>query len=120
MHPVHVDRLIRVSDHVAKTGGEHEPICERRVHDASRLEAPERVGVALWRSEVELETGGHGEVDDNLHGFPQVQNDGVRRVRRGTKITGVTRQPIANASQMSLNGHGALGEKLWVELAHLC
>jgi hypothetical protein len=27
MHALHVDRLIRVSDHIAKTGGEHELIC---------------------------------------------------------------------------------------------
>ena len=119
MHLLHVNRLIRVSDHVAKTCGEDEPIGKRRVHEASRLESPERVGIALRRPEVEAETGGYGEVDDDLHGLPQVQDHGIRRVGRGPKVAGVTRQALANAPQMPLDGHGTFGEKLRVKLAHL-
>ena len=48
-----------------------------------------------------------------------LQDDGVRRVGRGTKVTGVTRQELANAPQMPFDGHGTFGEKLRVEFAHL-
>jgi hypothetical protein len=61
---------------------------------------------------------GHGQVDRNLRGLPQMEDDGVGRVGGRDKLRWLCRQPIPNSAQMPLNGCCPLGEYRPIERAH--
>ena len=91
---------------------------ERRFDDFSLLEAPERIRVAAGGAQAQNEASAHRDVDHDLRGLPEMQHDGVRRIRRRRQIGRRRRQSLGNSRQMTLNGHGTLGEHGPVENAH--
>lgn len=117
MHARHVEPLVRVRDHVAEPGGALEPPGQIVIQMARVSEAAKRVGVVARRAELQPETCGEREIDDDLNRLPQMQDDGVRRVRRWRELRRVRRQPLRDPREMSLDRGGLLGEDLAIETA---
>ena len=74
--------------------------------------------MARGKSSVANDAGGGRQVDRDLRGLPQVQDDGVRRVRPWVEIIGVDGKTLGHAPQVSLEGGGALRQEVAIERAH--
>jgi hypothetical protein len=118
VHSAHFQRGVGVCHHVPETRGTSQPFGQRVVNQASALEPAERVRIALRCAQIEPQTCREGEVDGDLHGLPEVQHDGVRRIGRRKEIVDGFREPVGDALQMPFDGHDTLGQQLAIELAH--
>lgn len=115
MHPRHVEALVRVRHDVPKSRRALESGRQLSVEVSGIGKPAERVGVRARRPEVEVQAGGHGEVDHDLHSLPEVQDDGVGGVGRRSEGRGVARQPVGDAGDVPVNGRRFLGEHFPVE-----
>ena len=117
-HPAHVELIVGVGDDVAEPRRPSEAGGQRLVDDAGAGEAAERLRIGRRRPEVPAETRRDREIDHDLDGLPQVEDHGVRRVRRGPQLGVLGGQALGNPREMAAHRHGALGEEIPVEGAH--
>ena len=111
----HVETLVGVSDDVAEPRGALEPARLLAVEVSCLCQPPERVRVGCRRAELEVQTGGRRQVDDDLHRLPQVQDHGIRGVGRWHEASRVGRESRGDTRQMALDGGRFLGEGLPIE-----
>ena len=100
VHARHVQRVVGVRDDVAEARGANETIGEIGLENPCAVQAPERVGVALWRGEGEAQAGGDGQVDYELDGLPQVQDHGIGGVAGRLQVGRLGGQPRDDPGQM--------------------
>jgi len=113
----HVELLVDVSDHVPKSRRALEAGGQCSIEVTALGQPPERLGVRGRRSEPQVQAGGGREIDDDLDGLPQVEDDRIRGIRRRTEIGGGGRQPGGHPCQVPLDSRGLFGERLAIEAA---
>lgn len=117
MHPRHVQPLVRMSDDVAEARRTLEPNRQVAVDVPGVRQPAKRLRVGTRSTELEMETGGHRQIDDDLDGLPEVQDDGVRSVRGESEAGRILGQPLGDTPEVSLNRGSLLGEDLAIERA---
>ena len=113
----HVELLVDVSDHVPKSRRVLETGGQFPIEVTTLGQPPERLGVRGRRSEPQVQAGGGREIDDDLDGLPQVEDDRVRRVGRRAELGGIGGQPRGHPRQVPLDGRRLFGERLAIEAA---
>ena len=117
MDTSHVELLVDVSDHVPEPCRALETGGQFSIEVTALGQPPERLGVRRRRAEPQVKAGGGREVDDDLHGLPQVEDDRIRRVGRGAELGGVGGHPRGHPRQVTLDGRRLFGERLAIEAA---
>lgn len=115
MDPRHVESLIRMRDDVPEAGGSLQAGDEVRVEVARVGQPAERVGIGAGCAESQVQARRHREIDDDLHGLPEMQDDGVGSVRGGRERGGVSGKALGHASEVAVDRGGLLGEDLAVQ-----
>ena len=113
----HVELLVDVSDHVPESRGALETGGQFPIEVTALGQPPERLGVRGRRSEPQVKAGGGREIDDDLDGLPQVEDDRIRGVGRRPELGGIGGQPRGHPRQVPLDGRRLFGERLAIEAA---
>ena len=111
----HVEPLVRKGDDTPKPCGSLEAHGECRVEVAGVCETAERVGIGAGCAQSQLEAHRHRDIDNDLNGLPEMQDDGVRGVRRRREPGRIARKPLA--SEVAVDRRDLLGENLPVQRA---
>ena len=118
MHAGQVEALVCVRDDVSEAGRSHKPIGQRLRDDSRPLQASKRVAIALWRSGPVRHTRRDRQVDHNLRGLPQMEDDGICRIARGDEFVGAHGEPAFDAREVAAKGDGAFSQDRSVEWTH--
>lgn len=78
-----VEVLVGMRDDVAETGRTNEPLRQLVRNDTGVTQTSKRIGVGGRRAEIETGTRRDREIDHDLSGLPEVQDDGIGGIRRG-------------------------------------
>ena len=118
MDAVEVDPLVGVRHHIPEPGRLGKPLSQLLIEMARRGEAPEGIAICRWRAQFETCAHRQGQIEDDLDGLPEMQNDGVRLVGHGLEILGPRWQLLDTSNQMPLDGGHSLREDLAIEPGH--
>ncbi len=113
----HVELLVDVSDHVPESRRALETGGQFSIEVTGLGQPPERLGVRRRRSEPPVKAGRGREVDDDLDGLPQVEDDRIRCVGRRAELGGIRGQPRGHPRQVPLDSGRLFGERLAIEAA---
>lgn len=114
----HVELIVGVGDDVAKARRPAQALGERGVDDSGGGQTPKGVGVGRGRAQIESQTRRQREVNDDLDGLPEMEDDRVGFVRGWPQQLRGRWQSLRHARQVPSNRHGAFGEDVGVERTH--
>lgn len=89
VHPHHVEVVVGVGDHVPEAGGADQPTLERRIQRPGAGQPVEGIGIACRGAQPQVKARRQGEIDDDLHGLPEMEDDRVRCVGARPKTGGI-------------------------------
>src|SRR3954471_3840291 len=113
--PTEVERLVRVRDYVAETGGLFQALSKVSVERTCVRQAIERVPVACRCPQIRLDAPRNGKVDDDLYRLPEMKHDRVRGVGSGAERLTLDGKLFTHARQVPFHGGNTLREHVDVQ-----
>jgi hypothetical protein len=100
----HIQVIVGVGNHVAETGSANQAFGKTGFYDARTSELAESFAVALGRAETGPHAGRDSQVYDDLHGLPEMKDDGVGFDRHRPQVLWAGGQQFNDTSKVPFDG----------------